>query len=482
VSPTSSEEEPAVQPRRFVEAVPFFDSAGQVAFIGNRTEGTGDGPATHAARLADVSVASLKEVYRQAAGTPKKSIFPSESLDDLNEAQDRAPHRFAVYELDLGPSSGYTTTSMTPDFDVVVIGAGVIGLACAAVISRTGRSVLVIERRGRIGEETSSRSSGVIHAGIYYPAGSLKAALCVQGRRLLYRRCVENGIPHRKLGKLVVAGDESEISELRAIQERARRNGVELALLEGYDVRQLEPALNVNAALWSPESGIVAVRELIDDYQREATEHHAILRLNTRTTSLHRQRKGWAISTESQNESERISADWVINAAGLSADRLAATAGLDVEALGWRIHWCKGDYFALSPRFRNSIAHLIYPVPVHAGLGIHLTLDLSGNVIAGPDTEYVDRLDYDVSPGKVEAFAREVRRYLPNIEDSDLAPAYSGIRPKLQGPSDPVKDFVVDHQNDGDFAGLINLIGIESPGLTASEALAHHVCHLIENH
>ena len=368
------------------------------------------------------------------------------------------------------------------DFDVVVVGAGVVGLACAAVVSRTGRSVLVIERRGRTGQETSSRNSGVIHAGIYYPTGSLKAALCVQGRRLLYRRCIENGIPHRKLGKLIVASDESETSKLHAIQTQARANGVELELIEEEDVRKLEPALDVRAALWSPESGIVDAHALMDDYRREATEHDAILCLNTRTTSLTRRVKGWVISTESRSgETASISADWVINAAGLEADRLAAMAGIDVDASGWRIHWCKGDYFAVSPRFRNSISRLIYPVPVHAGLGIHLTLDLSGSVIAGPDTEYVDRLDYDVSPSKAKVFAHAVRRYLPNVQASDFTPGYSGIRPKLQGPGDPVRDFIVDHQKGGDFAGLINLIGIESPGLTASEALAHHVCDLVED-
>jgi L-2-hydroxyglutarate oxidase LhgO len=368
------------------------------------------------------------------------------------------------------------------DFDVVVIGGGVVGLACAAVVSRTRRSVLVIERHERTGQETSSRNSGVIHAGIYYPAGSLKAALCVEGRRLLYRRCAQNGIPYRKLGKLIVASDDAETHQLSAIQARARANGVELEMLSEKDVRQLEPALDVRAALWSPESGIVDAHALMDDYRREAREHGAIMCLNTVTTSLAREANGWAVATESRSgETETVSADWVINAAGLEADRMAALAGMDVDALGWRIKWCKGDYFAVSPRFRGSISHLIYPIPVHAGLGVHLTLDLGGSIIAGPDTEYVDRLTYEVAPGKAEAFAQAVRRYLPGVETSDFTPGYSGIRPKLQGPADPVRDFVVAHHEGGAFAGLINLIGIESPGLTASEALAHRVCHLIEN-
>lgn len=365
------------------------------------------------------------------------------------------------------------------DFDVAVIGAGVVGLACAARLATTGRSVLVVDRHPRIGQETSSRNSGVIHAGIYYPAGSLKAALCVEGRRMLYARCQRNAIPHRKIGKLIVATKDDELPVLMKIREGARENGVDLALLSAAEAKGLEPHVRARAALWSPESGIVDAHELLGDYLREATDHGAIPCLNTAITSLRRDERGWTLATRAQTgELADVTADWVVNAAGLHADRIAALAGLDVDALDWRLRWCKGDYFVLASWWSKVVSHLVYPIPSPAGLGVHLTLDLGGNLIAGPDTEYVDALDHDVRPEKARVFAEAVARYLPGIAPSDLSPGYAGIRPKLQGPGEPVRDFVIDHRPD--FAGLVNLVGIESPGLTASEAIADRVARIVE--
>jgi L-2-hydroxyglutarate oxidase LhgO len=367
------------------------------------------------------------------------------------------------------------------DVDTVVIGAGVVGLACAAALARRGLSVGVVERNRKVGQETSARNSGVIHAGLYYPAGSLKARLCVEGRALLYARCERHGVPHRRCGKLLVATDAAELAKLESIHRQASANGAgDVRLVDGAEVMRREPAVRAIGGLWSPATGIVDVHALVDCYRREAEDHGAMLALDNVVTGLDRRPGGWrvAMQTGAGSPSE-IHAAWVVNAAGLDASRIAALAGLDVDGLGLRLYPCKGDYFVLAPRYTGTFTHLVYPVPVHAGLGVHITFDLSGRVLAGPDTEYVDSLRYDVDPGKAAAFGAALRRYLPHVRDEDLAPGYAGIRPKLQGPGEPVRDFVIaDASRDG-APRLINLIGIESPGLTSSEAIAGEVDRLI---
>jgi L-2-hydroxyglutarate oxidase LhgO len=366
------------------------------------------------------------------------------------------------------------------DFDAVVVGAGVVGLACAAELAKLGNSVLVLERNAKEGQETSSRNSGVIHAGIYYPAGSLKATLCVRGRQLLYERCIKHGIPHEKLGKLIVACDESEVETLTELQRRAADNGVILEWMAAERVRQVEPSLKVPCALWSPETGIVDQHQLMLDYRREAVEHDAILAMNTTLRGLEREGSHWVlVTTDPQGSETPITSRCVVNSAGLHASHVAKLAGIDVVGRDWASKWCKGDYFTLTSRFTNVVRHLVYPVPVHAGLGIHLTRDLGGGVQAGPDATYVDELKYDVDATKRELFANAIRRYLPQLKDGDLTPGQAGIRPKLQGPEDPFRDFVIEEASQHGLAGLVNLIGIESPGLTASEAIARRVCELL---
>lgn len=367
------------------------------------------------------------------------------------------------------------------DFDVVVIGAGVVGLACAAHLAKAGRSVLIVDRHSKPGQETSSRNSGVIHAGIYYPAGSLKAELCVEGRQMLYERCRARAIAHRKLGKLIVASDATEVQKLEEIQARASKNGVSLQLLGESEVRKREPNLNVVAALWSQETGIVDVHELMCDYQAEAVEHDAMLCLNTEVLELGFNGRSWDLDTRSGDDRAALTADWVVNAAGLHSDRIARLAGLDTAASLLKLHWCKGDYFVLASKFSRSVSHLIYPLPSHAGLGVHLTFDMGGRLIAGPDTEYVSDLTYDVRPEKAEAFAASVSKYLPGVTAADISPGYAGIRPKLQGPDSPFRDFEIQHAKELGFPGLVNLIGIESPGLTASGAIAKRVARIMEN-
>ena len=363
------------------------------------------------------------------------------------------------------------------DFDVGIIGAGVIGLACAARLASAGRSVVLLERHARPGQETSTRNSGVIHAGLYYPTGSLKALLCVEGRELLYQRCREHGIGHRQTGKLLVATAPEEERKLESIFARAQANGAgALRHIDRADIARLEPRVAASSGLWSPESGIVDVHELMYSYQKEATDHGALLVFQTEVEGIDRAPHGFALSTRSAGgERAELDCRVVVNSAGLFADRMAARAGLDIDALHYRYHWCKGDYFSLDSGLRDIVKHLVYPTPVHAGLGIHITFDLGGKMTLGPDTEYVSELSYRVDPDKRGKFAAAARRYLPELEDEQLSADYAGIRPKLQGPNDEFRDFVVEDAAVHGLPGLINLLGIESPGVTASAAIAARV-------
>jgi L-2-hydroxyglutarate oxidase LhgO len=361
---------------------------------------------------------------------------------------------------------------MAVEVDTVVIGAGVAGLACAAELARCGREVLVLERHDGPGRETSSRNSGVIHAGFYYETGSLKARTCVEGRRLLYQRCARDGVPHRRTGKLVVATDDAEAEALAALLERGEANGVEgLSLVDDAEVRRLEPRLRARAALRSSESGVVDVHGLLDSYAAEATSRGAQIAYRVALRGAERAAGGWRLSTlDADGAPFEVTCAQVVNAAGLRADRVAERFGVDVDARGWRLRWCKGDYFKLASRLRGAVERLVYPMPTHAGLGVHLTVDLGGELRAGPDATYVDDLDYDVAPDKAEAFAAAVARYLPGVGATDLSPDYAGVRPKLYGAGEPARDFVLERVDD-----VVHLVGIESPGITSSESLARLV-------
>jgi L-2-hydroxyglutarate oxidase LhgO len=370
---------------------------------------------------------------------------------------------------------------MDADVDVVVVGAGAVGLACAARLARAGRSVMIVERHGRVGEETSARNSGVIHAGLYYAPSSLKALTCVEGRARLYARCEREQLPHLRCGKLIVAVDEAERSQLEALYARGLQNGAgALRVLDAAELRRIEPRVRAVAALLSPETGIVDPHAVVTSYRREALAHGAELCLRTRVEAIDSVRSGLRVDTRTDHgERAELTAAFVINAAGLAADHIAALAGLDVDALGYRQHACKGDYFALAPALRGIVRHLIYPLPMQAGLGIHVTLDLHGGLRAGPDAEYVAHASYDVDPAKAQAFGAAVRRYLPELRDADLSPDYAGLRPKLQAPGQPPRDFVIEDATPHGVPGLVNLLGIESPGLTASEAIAERVVELV---
>jgi L-2-hydroxyglutarate oxidase LhgO len=367
------------------------------------------------------------------------------------------------------------------DVHTVIIGAGAVGLACAAVLARRGATVAVLERNRLVGQETSARNSGVIHAGLYYPTGSLKAALCVAGRERVYARCAREGLPHRQCGKIVVATDDGEVARLEGIYRQALINGArEVELIDGAEVTRRVPAVRGIAGLWSPRTGVVDAHALIESYRREAESGGAMVVVDHGVAALEAQPGGWEVSARSATGAvEVIRCAWLVNAAGLEASRIAALAGLDVDALGLRQRPCKGDYFVLAPKYRHLAEHLVYPLPFHAGLGVHITFDLGGRVMAGPDAEYVDELRYDVDPAKAAAFGAALRRYLPEIADDDLTPGYAGIRPKLQGPGDPFRDFVIEEASRHGAPRLINLIGIDSPGLTSSEPVAERVDALI---
>ncbi|GAB1577843.1 NAD(P)/FAD-dependent oxidoreductase [Bordetella petrii] len=360
---------------------------------------------------------------------------------------------------------------MSTDIDCIVVGAGVVGLAVARALALAGREVLVAEAAEAIGTGTSSRNSEVIHAGIYYPAGSLKARLCVRGKHLLYEYCAARGIPHRRLGKLIVATSDAEAQALDGIAARARANGVDdLQRLDGAAAVALEPALRCTAALLSPSTGIVDSHALMLAYQGDAEHAGAQCVFHTPMLSA-RVRPGGGFDVQfGGDEAMSLSCNLLVNAAGIHAPTLARRIeGLPPASIPQE-YLCKGSYFTLAGR--APFSHLIYPVPQHAGLGVHLTLDLGGQAKFGPDTEWIAAEDYTLDPARAEVFYDAVRTYWPGLPDNALAPGYTGIRPKISGPHEPAADFVIAGPAAHGVAGLANLFGIESPGLTASLAIA----------
>lgn len=366
--------------------------------------------------------------------------------------------------------------------DVLIIGAGVVGLACGAELARRGQRVIVIERHAAPGQETSSRNSEVIHAGIYYPANSLKATSCVEGRELLYERCSTLRIPHRKTGKYIVATSAEEADSLEGIREGGLRNGAgALEIVDRDTIARAEPRVRAQAALWSPESGIVDSHALVQSYQAELESASGTVVFHTDVRALSRKGGVWEVETLSdQGEGFSIEVGWVVNAAGLMADRIASLAGIDIATGQLELRPCKGDYFAVAPGLGELTRHLVYPVPVRGGLGIHITVDLGGRYRLGPDVEWIDEVNYRVDGTKAELFARAVQSYLPEIQASDLSPDFAGVRPKLQGPDDAFRDFHLAEASELGAPQLVNVLGIESPGLTAAGALARRVAALVE--
>jgi L-2-hydroxyglutarate oxidase LhgO len=363
------------------------------------------------------------------------------------------------------------------DTPLTIVGAGVVGLAVAARLARRFRELVVVERRERHGSETSSRNSEVVHGGLYYPAGSLKARLCVRGKQLLYELCERASIPHRRVGKLIVATQKHEEAELERLLALGTRNGVPLSLLGEDACRKLEPAVPAVAGLLSPTTGIVSAHGLMDALLHEVRRHGAIVQPRAELVAIERRDADYRLEIRTPDGTETLTSERVVNAAGLEADRVAGLAGIDVEAAGYALHWWKGSYFAVNGGKSRLVSRLVYPVPGQVGLGVHAVLGLEGRLRFGPDAEYLPdrRLDYGVADEKRERFAEAVRRLVPTIAAEDLSPDIAGIRAKLQGPGQGFRDFVIAEEGDRGLAGFLNLIGIDSPGLTSALAIAEEV-------
>lgn len=357
--------------------------------------------------------------------------------------------------------------------DCIVVGAGVVGLATARALARAGREVIILEAAGSIGQGISSRSSEVIHAGIYYQTGLLKTRVCVAGRDMLYRFCTDFGVPHRRCGKLIVATSETERPKLDAIRAQAEANGVhDLMPLSAERARELEPALGCVAALLSPSTGIIDSHAFMSALLGDAEAHGAMLALNTPVAGGAVERDGIVIEAGGA-EPTMLKARLVVNAAGLGAQTVAGSLrGMQPEKIP-PLHLAKGNYFSLAGH--APFSRLIYPVPEAGGLGVHLTLDMQGRVRFGPDVEWIDREDYSVDPRRGDAFYAAIRRYWPGLKDGTLEPAYAGIRPKIERPGGSTTDFMIQTAETHGIASLVNLFGIESPGLTSSLAIAEEI-------
>ena len=368
-----------------------------------------------------------------------------------------------------------------PDAAITIVGGGVIGLAIAAELAPHYSPLFVLERNPRYGQETSARNSEVIHAGIYYPEGSLKAQLCVEGRELLYNLCERNGVPHRRITKIITATKKEEEAELERLYAVGTANGAPLRRLTAAEVLAMEPHITTVGGLLSSSTGIISAHGLMDYFYHAVRGQGGEVQMHCTVVGIAKSSDGYQISIQEGEQVSTFTSEWVINAAGLEADTIAGLAGIDIDRAGYRIHYCKGSYFALPGSMQSLVQRLVYPVPTKHSLGVHAVLDLGGRLKFGPDVEYLpDRiLNYMVDPSKRAAFAESVRRILPMVRDEDLSPDMSGIRPKTQAKGDPVRDFVIVHEKERGLPGFINLVGMESPGLTASPAIARYVASLV---
>ncbi len=366
---------------------------------------------------------------------------------------------------------------MTDSVECVVVGGGIIGLAVARALARAGREVLLLEKERWIGQDTSSRSSEVIHAGLYYPQGSLKARFCVEGRKALYAYCAERDVPHQRVGKLVVACNDDEIAILRKVVAHAETAGVDdLIWLDGKAAQAMEPALRCVAAFHSPSTGIVDSHALMQAYETDAEQAGATVVLRAPVLAGQVMGGGFTVDVGGA-EPMQLACKLLINSAGLYAPSLARRiAGIPAQAIP-PDYYCRGVYFTLAGK--TPFKRLVYPVPEHAGLGVHLTLDMAGAARFGPDTEWIDGIDYTVDPRRGDKFYAAIRHYWPDLPNDSLMPGYAGVRPKISGPKEPGADFMIAGPETHGVPGLVNLFGIESPGITASLAIADHVASLL---
>ncbi len=371
--------------------------------------------------------------------------------------------------------------------DIAIIGAGIVGLVVSASVSRQDRAVYVLEKNMSFGQESSGRNSEVVHSGIYYPQNSLKAKTCLEGNRMIYEICERNNIPYKRTGKLIVACEKEKVKKLERLLQNGEANGVlGLKILTGKEVKELEPNIRTVAALYSPNTGIVDSHNLMRHFFQKAKTQGAEFVFQTEATGIKRQGAGYEVTVRDADGTDfsfltRI----LINCAGLNSDIVAELAGLDIKEENYILKFCKGEYFRVGGTKSRLIKRLIYPLPDEQGvsLGIHVTPDLAGSLRFGPDAQYIekDKVDYDIDDSKREHFFRAVNRFLPFIELEDLAADTAGIRAKLQGSGELFRDFVICHEEEKGLPGLINLIGIDSPGLTSALSIAKHVQDMVED-
>lgn len=370
--------------------------------------------------------------------------------------------------------------------DVTIIGAGVIGLAVAAeVLNRYPKwTVILLERNEKFGMETSSRNSEVIHAGIYYPQHSLKALLCVRGNRQLYAFCKKQRVAYSRCGKLIVATDDAQVQTLQELMKKGAQNGVEgLSMLDATEVSRLEPCIQCKAAILSASTGIVDSHQLMQRLEALAVERGALMAYKHEAVTVEKTGAAYRVFHKTPSGGrDGVTASWVVNCAGLMSDKTAQLFGIDTDGASYRIHLCKGEYFSIPAAKAKQISRLIYPPPFTdlRGLGIHFTKSLDGRARLGPNAVYVDKIDYSVNPGHSQMFYDGVKPFIPFLTPEDIQPDMAGIRPKLQPPGGDVRDFVICHEKNRGLEGIINLIGIESPGLTSCLSIADHVCNIIE--
>src|SRR5581483_7160342 len=357
---------------------------------------------------------------------------------------------------------------------ILVVGAGVVGLAVARAAALKGHDVIVAEQTKGIGNGVSSRNSEVIHGGMYYPTGSLRAQHCPRGRRMLYEFCASHGVPHRRCGKLIVATEDAEVAKMEAILKQGIENGVEgFTMIDGAAARTMEPALHCVAALHSPNTGIVDSHQFMTALRGDLEDRGGMIAFDTRVERLIHTRAGWVVRYSGSDAGE-LAVDAVINSAGLGAQELARHTEDYAQARVPRLVLARGNYFGYAGR--PVFSRLIYPAPrIDGGLGIHVTLDLAGRMRFGPDVEWIDAEDYNVNASRSASFYGAIRRYWPGLPDGKLQPDYAGIRPKLTGPGEPAADFMIETPAQHGLRGLIHLFGIESPGLTSALSLAEDV-------
>jgi L-2-hydroxyglutarate oxidase LhgO len=370
------------------------------------------------------------------------------------------------------------------DAEITIIGAGVVGLAIAEKVTHENPNVFLIEKHSTFGQETSGRNSEVIHAGIYYTKDSLKAKLCLEGKWLLYDYCKKYDVPFNNCGKLIVATSEEEISIIEGIRQTAIKNGVDdIIVLDRDQIKEMEPNIFALKALFSPSTGIVDTHSLMKRYETNAINNGGQIVYGSEVTGIRKIKNGYAITLKDADGDNYIfTSRVVINSAGLAADKVSEMVGIYDDSL--RIHFCKGEYFKVKPPKNKLINRLIYPVP-HTnmeGIGIHVTIDMGGGVKLGPDVKYLDQnvYDYKLTPSKQEAFFKSARKFLPFLEYDDIAPEMAGIRPKTQKHGEPQRDFYIMEESERGYPGFINLIGMESPGLTSSISIAGYVSQLVK--